>query len=309
MGDLLKTMRSSQIFSVSGLPDVAIRKVEPEETGGPQRYEVELRRSRHRSTRRRSRRDHRDGDDVPAWFLDTAWNGLSFHVSQAFFPRTSAGTTSRRRSRREFEESVWDHLAGTISAPFAAGDTREIAVKVIDDRGNELLVVQDRSTRRNERLRGRAADPQLAVRGAEPSTGRSRRARRRSARPGAGGPATSTATRRRRSRSRAQPARGEWQELELVNLIRERLDAVARGRLSGRDADDARPAPALAPRRARAAALLRAARGGRDDHLPDRGAVRPPPGHRRAAGGRARGRRGVHALRLQDGDRLRARRP
>ncbi|HEY8724017.1 MAG TPA: site-specific DNA-methyltransferase [Gaiellaceae bacterium] len=42
MGDLLKTMRSSQLFSVAGLPDVAIRKVEPEEKGGPQRYEVEL---------------------------------------------------------------------------------------------------------------------------------------------------------------------------------------------------------------------------------------------------------------------------
>ena len=42
MGDLLKTMRSSQLFSVSGLPDVAIRKVDPEEPGGPQRYKVEL---------------------------------------------------------------------------------------------------------------------------------------------------------------------------------------------------------------------------------------------------------------------------
>ena len=56
MGDLLKTMRSSQLFSVSGLPDVAIRKVGPEEKGGPQRYEVELRRPRHLRSRPRSRR-------------------------------------------------------------------------------------------------------------------------------------------------------------------------------------------------------------------------------------------------------------
>lgn len=34
--------------------------------------------------------DHREGSDVPAWFLDTDYNGLYFHVCQAFFPRTSA---------------------------------------------------------------------------------------------------------------------------------------------------------------------------------------------------------------------------
>jgi adenine-specific DNA-methyltransferase len=37
---------------------------------------------------------------------------------------------------------VWDHLAGTTSAPFEGGDHQQIAVKVIDDRGNELLVVK-----------------------------------------------------------------------------------------------------------------------------------------------------------------------
>jgi hypothetical protein len=41
-GDLLKTMRMSQLFSVAGLPDVTIRKVEPQEAGGPQSYAVEL---------------------------------------------------------------------------------------------------------------------------------------------------------------------------------------------------------------------------------------------------------------------------
>ena len=58
----------------------------------------------------------------------------------------------------------------------------------------------------------------------------------------AGGPVTSTATRRRREPEAGQPARGDWEELELVNLIRERLDTVARGRLSRHKPDDARPA-------------------------------------------------------------------
>lgn len=74
--------------------------------------------------------------------LDTDWNGLSFHVSQAFFPRTSAWDSLERALKADFEESVWDHLAGTVSAPFAAGESGEVGVKVIDDRGNELLVVK-----------------------------------------------------------------------------------------------------------------------------------------------------------------------
>jgi adenine-specific DNA-methyltransferase len=141
MGDLLKTMRSSQLFSVSGLPDVALRKVDPEEKGGPQRYEVELR-GLDTFDPTTFEAAHQGGNDVPAWLLDTAWNGLSFHVSQAFFPRTSAWENLKKALGTDFEDTVWDHLSGTVSAPFTSGDIRDIAVKVIDDRGNELLVVK-----------------------------------------------------------------------------------------------------------------------------------------------------------------------
>jgi adenine-specific DNA-methyltransferase len=141
MGDLLKTMRSSQIFSVAGLPDVEIRKLPPETSDGPERYEVELK-GLDVFDPTTMDVDHGDGSNVPAWFLDTDWNGLSFHVSQAFFPRTGAWDSLKRALRGEFEDSVWEHLAGTTSAPFLAGETGQIAVKVTDDRGNELLVVK-----------------------------------------------------------------------------------------------------------------------------------------------------------------------
>jgi adenine-specific DNA-methyltransferase len=85
---------------------------------------------------------HRGGNDVPVWFLDTDYNDLCFHVSQAFFPRTSAWDNLKKALKGEYEESVWDHLSGTISAPFEADEHKQIAVKVIDDRGNELLVVK-----------------------------------------------------------------------------------------------------------------------------------------------------------------------
>jgi adenine-specific DNA-methyltransferase len=85
---------------------------------------------------------HKHGNDVPAWLLDTDYNGLSFHVSQAFFPRTAAWNDLRKALKADYDDSVWDHLAGTTSAPFEAGEHRQIAVKVIDDRGNELMVVK-----------------------------------------------------------------------------------------------------------------------------------------------------------------------
>ncbi len=135
MGDLLKNMRSSQIFSVCGQPEIKVSRNKEKQ------YQVEL-----------LGLDvfdpismdvtHRSGNDVPAWFLDTDYNDLCFHVSQAFFPRTSAWDNLKKALKGEYEESVWDHLSGTTSAPFEAGEHKQIAVKVIDDRGNELLVVK-----------------------------------------------------------------------------------------------------------------------------------------------------------------------
>lgn len=153
MGDLLKNMRSSQIFSVCGMPEISLRK-----TATPQ-----LEEARRQNTQRTAPTeqwfeveligldvfdpvtmevDHRTGRQVPAWFLDTDYNGLSFHVTQAFFPETKAWDNLKRALGGEYNEEVWSHLAGTVSVPFTAGDHREIAVKVIDHRGNELMVVQ-----------------------------------------------------------------------------------------------------------------------------------------------------------------------
>ena len=135
MGDLLKNMRSSQIFSVCGLPEI---EVTPAPDG---RHQVRL---LGLDTFDPATMDleKRKGTDVPAWLLDTDYNGLSFHVSQAFFPRTGAWENLKKALRGEYDEAVWDHLAGDTSAPFEAGEHRQIAVKVIDDRGNELMVVR-----------------------------------------------------------------------------------------------------------------------------------------------------------------------
>ena len=165
MGDLLKNMRSSQIFSVCGLPEIRITKIPPGsplqcgenkssppstkgDSGGfgsePIRYQVELV-GLDVFDPTTLATDHRKGNDVPAWFLDTNYNGLCFHVSQAFFPRTNAWDNLKKALKSTHEASVWEHLAGTISAPFEAGENTQIAVKVIDDRGNELQVIKNLS--------------------------------------------------------------------------------------------------------------------------------------------------------------------
>jgi adenine-specific DNA-methyltransferase len=145
MSDLLKTMRSSQIFSVCGLPDIRVNPSKGQ--NGSRVYTVELlgldvfdpvtMQTKHYKSDEATK-----ADKVPAWFLDTDYNGLCFHVSQAFFPRTAAWDSLKKALKRSHEDSVWDHLAGTISEPFEAGNQNQIAVKVIDDRGNELLIVK-----------------------------------------------------------------------------------------------------------------------------------------------------------------------
>ena len=135
MGDLLKNMRSSQIFSVCGLPEIRINPI------AEGKYQVELL-GLDVFDPVTMKVDSEPGKNVPAWFLDTDYNGLCFHVNQAFFPRTGAWDSIQKALKGTYEESVWEHLAGTTSAAFAVGEHRQIAVKVIDDRGNELLVVK-----------------------------------------------------------------------------------------------------------------------------------------------------------------------
>ncbi|MBZ5719626.1 MAG: site-specific DNA-methyltransferase [Acidobacteriia bacterium] len=141
MSDLLKSTRSSQVFSVCGMPEVELRIMKVKEKDEPTRYEVELL-GMDVFDPTTLEVHHRTGEDVPAWFLDSDYNALCFHTSQAFFPRTGAWENLKKALKGDYEETVWDHLAGTVSAPFEIGENGQIAVKVIDDRGNELLIVK-----------------------------------------------------------------------------------------------------------------------------------------------------------------------
>jgi adenine-specific DNA-methyltransferase len=142
MSDLLKTTRSSEIFSITGLPDVTVRRSKKKGPDGQSLFEVEL---NGLDTFDPESLDTESiaGVSVPCWMLDTDYDRLCFYAAQVFFPKTSAWDNLQRSLTAKFDDSVWSHLAGTVSEPFALGDRRRVAVKVIDERGNELMRVLD----------------------------------------------------------------------------------------------------------------------------------------------------------------------
>ncbi|MGQ9855010.1 MAG: site-specific DNA-methyltransferase, partial [Candidatus Oleimicrobiaceae bacterium] len=135
VGDLLKTTRASQIFTVFGQPDVRVEQQKDDTfvvtlrgvdiydplTGGVS------------SVR---------GEEVAAWFLDTDYDGKTFKISQAFFPGDSdAWEKLQRALKAQIDPGAFEQMRSTVSFPFKPGEHQRIAVKVIDFRGNEVVRV------------------------------------------------------------------------------------------------------------------------------------------------------------------------
>jgi adenine-specific DNA-methyltransferase len=142
MSDLLKTSRASEIFSVTGLPDFEVTTTGMKNESGEKLYQAMLA-GLDIFDPSTLKDNHVEGENVPAWMLDTDYDGMSFHAAQVFFPKTSAWDNLQKSLKATFDESVWAHLSGTTSEPFALGERRRVAVKVIDERGNELMRVRD----------------------------------------------------------------------------------------------------------------------------------------------------------------------
>ena len=99
MGDLLKTMRSSQIFSVTGLPDVASKEASPRGQGRSAAcYQVELR-GLDVFDPMTMKRDHRDGSDVPCVVPRHRLQRAVLPRLAGVLPRTSAWENLERSQR------------------------------------------------------------------------------------------------------------------------------------------------------------------------------------------------------------------
>jgi len=81
-------------------------------------------------------------DRIAVWMLDTDYDGRSLYPRQVFFPMAGARdgwARLARTLRAEVDEELIEAYRGTESLPFVPGAHRQIAVKIVDDRGIESL--------------------------------------------------------------------------------------------------------------------------------------------------------------------------
>jgi adenine-specific DNA-methyltransferase len=79
---------------------------------------------------------------VAAWFLDTNYDGMTFHICQAFFPGDNdAWNKLQRALKAQIDPEAFGQMRGTVSFPFEPSEHKRVAVKVIDFRGNEVVRV------------------------------------------------------------------------------------------------------------------------------------------------------------------------
>jgi len=136
MNGLLKDQPGSQLFTVFGQPRIEVK--------GPSRdgnYRVEMQGV-----------DIYDpvtnailptnAEKVAAWFLDSDYDARTFCMTQAFFPDKLAWEKLAKALKTVIEPETFEALSGTESLPFPAGEHKRIAVKVIDPRGNEVMVTR-----------------------------------------------------------------------------------------------------------------------------------------------------------------------
>ena len=147
--DLLKTTKSTPIFTVFGEPDIVIVTKENAKDWQNE-YEIpQLKDGEYCVILRgidvydpnTGKVEHVSGEDVAAWFLDTDYNGMSFRICQAFFPPTDAWKKLKKALKAHIDTEIFDRMRGVVSLPFKPGEHGKIAVKVIDFRGNEVIKI------------------------------------------------------------------------------------------------------------------------------------------------------------------------
>jgi adenine-specific DNA-methyltransferase len=134
MGEELKKTGAGNLFTVFGEPDIEI-KSEGDELRvvlhGVDVYDPNTGALRSDST-----------DQIALWMVDTAYNGESFFVRHCYF---TGGQDPYKRLKAalkaEIAPDAWASLYSTESRPFARPDTGKIAVKVINDYGDEVMKV------------------------------------------------------------------------------------------------------------------------------------------------------------------------
>jgi adenine-specific DNA-methyltransferase len=135
MGEDLKKTGQGNLFTVFGEPDIAINAVE----GG--QVVVDLRGVDVYDPTTGAVRSG-DTSQIALWMIDTNYNEESFFVRHCYF--TGGGDPYARLKRAlkaDIDPDAWETLHRTTSRPFDRPETGRIAVKVINDYGDEAMKV------------------------------------------------------------------------------------------------------------------------------------------------------------------------
>jgi adenine-specific DNA-methyltransferase len=139
--DLKKKRASNESFWLIGQPDVALRKIQRGEHRDT--WEVEVYGFDYYNTKTGGI-ESGGADQIAVWLLDTDYDGRSLYPRQVFFPMAGEGEGWARLAnnlKAEIDEELIEGYRGTESLPFAAGEHKRIAIKIVDDRGIESLKV------------------------------------------------------------------------------------------------------------------------------------------------------------------------
>lgn len=136
MGEkLLKKSKAANLFTVFGEPDVGT----PVRTADGWTLEINGFDVYNPITG-----DVRSGSatDIAMWMIDTNYNGESFFVRHAYFPGGDDPYKKLKAAlKAEIDADAWASLNSTISRPFPTPTTGKIAVKIINDYGDEVMKV------------------------------------------------------------------------------------------------------------------------------------------------------------------------
>ncbi len=135
MGEELAKTGAGNLFTVFGEPDIdlvsqpdgqLVVKVRGVDVYDPTTGQV---------------RSH-DTDGIALWMIDTDYNGDSFFVRHCYFTGGQDPYTRLKRAlRADIDTEAWESLYRTESRPFPRPETGRIAVKVINDYGDEVMKV------------------------------------------------------------------------------------------------------------------------------------------------------------------------
>ena len=140
--DLKKKRASNESFWMIGQPDVEVRQVKKGEHKGE--WQVEVLGFDYYNPKTGTV-ESGDTSKIAMWMVDTDYDGRSLYPRQVFFPMAGAKEGWARLAKNlkaEIDEERIEQYRGTVSLPFAAGQYRRVAVKIVDDRGIESLKIE-----------------------------------------------------------------------------------------------------------------------------------------------------------------------